>query len=142
MLKRSIDIERYSWHVDFFFALTHYEQPPILSCLRSLDASRSVMERVREKMTDDDVNTGFTYSNPRKRSSVVVIGKSSCGAEFLNSFCHELRHLTDDIALEEGMQIAGEEPAYLTGDIALLLSDIVCKLTCKHCRGEGNEIKA
>lgn len=134
LILRSFDIEKYDWHVDFFFSITHYEQQPILEVLSNLRASSSVIERIAQKMTDDKVNTGFTYSNAALRSSVVVIGKSSSGAQFLNSFCHELRHLTDDIALEEGMQISGEEPAYLTGDIALLLSDIVCHFTCDRCR--------
>lgn len=134
MIHRSFDIDRYNWHVDFFFAITHYEQTPIMEVLHSLHAGNRIIRRVAEKMSDNDINTGFTYSSASLRSSLVVIGKSDSGAQFLNSFCHELRHLTDDIAMEVGIRMAGEEAAYLTGDIALLLSDIVCRFTCTHCR--------
>lgn len=80
------------------------------------------------------MDTGFTYSNPEFRESVVVIGSSSSGAEFLNSFVHELRHLTDDIAYTCGYPLRGEPAAYLAGDISMGLSDIVCVMSCEKCR--------
>lgn len=133
MLRRSFGIEKYDWHVDFFFAITHYEQLPIVSIMEEMDAPRKVMQRVVEKMTEGKIDTGFTYSNPYQRRSIVVIGHSSRGAQFLNSFTHELRHLTDDIAIECGMKMAGEEAAYLTGDVAMKVADIVCDFSCNHC---------
>ena len=85
-------------------------------------------------MLRDRMDTGFTYSNPHRMESIVVIGRSSSGAEFQNSYVHELRHLTDDIAYFYGYPLRGEPAAYLAGDIALELSDIVCKMSCDHCR--------
>lgn len=80
------------------------------------------------------LNTGFTYSNLRVRRSVVVIGRAESGAEFLNSYCHELRHLVDDIARADGMELSGEPVAYLSGDICNAVADIVCKMACDCCR--------
>ena len=81
-------------------------------------------------------NEGFTYSNLSKKKSVVVIGESTNGGEFLNSFSHELRHLADDISSYYGMIDRGEEVAYLTGELANSVSDIVCLLSCDCCRNK------
>ena len=80
------------------------------------------------------MDSGFTYSNPDIRRSVMVIGKTSSGPQFLNSFTHELRHLVDDIAKADGMEMSGEGVAYLSGDTAMAMADIVCRLSCDHCR--------
>lgn len=83
------------------------------------------------------MDSGFTYSNPDIRRSVMVIGKTSSGAQFLNSFVHELRHLIDDIAVADGMGMSGEAVAYLSGDTAMLVADIVSQLSCDHCRSHS-----
>lgn len=102
--------------------------------MRKLGAPPSILHRVENNMILDRMDTGFTFSAPQRRTSVVVIGRSSSGAEFLNSFVHEVRHLTDDIAYTDHMPLRGEPAAYLAGDIALALSDVVCQMSCEHCR--------
>lgn len=54
-------------------------------------------------------------------------------AEFLDSFTHELRHLADDIATFLGINLRGEEVAYLTGDTTRDLAEVVCRLGCPDC---------
>lgn len=132
MIFRALNIR--GWRCLFYFSIDRYWVTDILNRLRELQAPPSILQRVERNMLADSLNTGFTYSNPTLRSSVVVIGRSSSGAEFLNSFVHELRHLTDDIAYTYGYPLRGEPAAYLNGDISLMLSDIVCTLTCNECR--------
>ena len=83
------------------------------------------------------MDTGFTYSNKEHRQSVIVIGMHSSPWEFLNSFEHELRHLVDDIALTLGLPMAGEDVAYLTGEINQALWEDVHQFTCCKCNGHG-----
>ncbi len=83
------------------------------------------------------MDTGFTYSNKDRQSTIMVIGLYSSPAQFLNSFEHELRHLVDDIAETFNLDSHGEEVAYLTGDLnSALWEDIhkfvCCKCNCKH----------
>lgn len=59
----------------------------------------------------------------------------SSHAEFLNSFEHELRHLVDDIAETFGLDMGGEQVAYLTGDLnSLLWKDIHEFMCCCNCK--------
>lgn len=124
------------WVVFWYFFVDDYCQKEILSRLKSVGASNSVIVKAREKMLNGRKNEGFTYSNLSKKKSVVVIGESTNGGEFLNSFSHELRHLADDISSYYGMIDRGEEVAYLTGELANSVSDIVCLLSCDCCRNK------
>ncbi len=131
MIHRRVVINE--WACEFYFAMGAYRRREILGQLVSCQAPDPVLRRVRHNMRADKLNTGFTFSNGDIRKSVIVIGNTSSGSEFLNSFVHELRHLTDDIAVADGMQLSGEPVAYLAGDIANELSDVVCHLSCDRC---------
>lgn len=132
MITRKVHIN--NWVCNFYFAIERYYIDEILISLKKIGASLNARSRIRDKMLKDEVNGGFTYSNTSRRESVIVIGKTSNGAEFMNSFTHELRHLVDDIAKADNINTRGENVAYLTGDITKEVSDIVCKLSCNECR--------
>ena len=53
----------------------------------------------------------------------------------LNTIVHEIIHIVQHIALEDGIDPFGEDFAYAGGDIASTVSDIVCVLSCPHCSG-------
>lgn len=118
------------WVCDVYFALNEYWGEEIISKFEGLNASAEILERIDYNMRRNKMDTGFTFSNPYMHHSIMVIGRSSSGAELLNSFSHEVRHLVDDISAVWGLAPKGEAVAYLTGDVSALLSDIVCKLSC------------
>lgn len=123
------------WVVDFIFATKYYDVDGILSCLYDAGAPRWVMENAGELMSEGKYNTGFTYTNPETHRAVVVVGPTTSGAEFTNTFTHEIHHLAVAIASELGIDLESETPAYLAGDSAKALAEVVCELGCEHCRG-------
>lgn len=131
MIFRSLVIR--GWSCVFGFVINGYDAKALHLHLRECDAPQSVVERVSRNVYIDAEDTGFTYSNPDLRRSLVVIGRASSGAEFLNTFIHEVQHLTEDISRGLGLSM-GEGTAYLSGDIAFGLADIVCRLACDDCR--------
>ena len=88
MIIRDIYIEQYRWHVHCYFAVNKYYTEEILDMLESLGCSYSVYDRVAVKMEQNDLNTGFTYSNKSARETLMVIGKASSNAEYVNSISH------------------------------------------------------
>lgn len=135
MIYRRLEIA--GWTCDVYISLRTYWVGAIVDAMVGCGASGDVIERITGNMRRNVMDTGFTYSNPDKRRSVMVIGRTSVGKQFLNSFVHELRHLVDDIAAADGLEAKGEGVAYLSGDIAMLMADIVCALSCDHCRHNG-----
>ncbi len=138
MIYREVHIEGAEWTAHFYFAIDTYWESEILARLRAMGASRQVTSKIARSMHDNKLDTGFTYSKPAKRESIVVVGRASNGGEFLNSTTHEIRHLVDDIAKTDAMPMCGEGVAYLTGDIINEIADIVCKFSCDCCRKKAH----
>lgn len=133
MISRVLNIGH--WVIDFLFAVERYDTEGVLACLYDVYAPPDVMRRAVEIMERGDPNCGFTFSNPDIKRAVCVIGPASSGREFTNSFVHEIRHVADAIAKSIGYELDGEVPAYISGDAAMALAEVVCELGCEHCHG-------
>ena len=134
MIHRVMGIGR--WVVDFLFARKGYDIEGVLACLYDAGASDSVLNQAEDLMLSCKYNCGFTYSDQRRRRAVVLIGPTSSGDEFLDTFVHETRHLADAIAEGLGIYLNSEHPAYISGDTARSLAGIICELGCARCRDE------
>lgn len=132
MTERSLNIGR--WHVEFFFAPDGYDDDTILECLYDFGASAKVMREAMSLMEERKPNTGFTFNNPVEHLAIVAIGPTTGGAEFQDTFVHEIHHLAVAIAAELGIDLESESPAYIAGDSARALANVVCELGCSHCR--------
>ena len=131
MFHRVMGIGR--WVVDFLFAKEGYDIEGVLACLYDAGASNSVLNQAEDLMLSCKYNCGFTYSDQRRRRAVVLIGPTSSGDEFLDTFVHETRHLADAIAEGLGIYLNSEHPAYISGDTARSLAGIICELGCSKC---------
>lgn len=136
MIVRHLYISKYHWHLHCYFAVDKYYTEEILSVLETLGCSYSIYDRVAVKMRQNEPNGGFTYSNKDERETLMVVGLATSKAEYVNSITHELRHLCDDIASVVEIPSSGEEIAYLTGNIASKIADIIGVLLCdcKSCK--------
>lgn len=133
MVEKELNIGR--WHVWFMFASEDYDDELVLTRLYDADASYHILMDVNKHMDKGAMNTGFTYTNSDLMEAVVVIGPSSSGSEFVNTFTHELYHLAAAIANSLGASLDGERPAYLIGDMAYDLIKFVCEMGCDKCHG-------
>lgn len=131
MLHRVLRIGR--WIVDFLFAVDGYDVEGILACMYDCGASAYAMEQAERLMEECDRDCGFTFANPVEYRAVVMIGPSSSGEEFQNTLVHEIHHLAVAIAAGLGIDLEGETPAYLAGDSAMALADVICGLGCGRC---------
>lgn len=131
MLTRNIEIRR--WRVVFLFSFDSSDMERILDALLWADAPDSIISQVSENVYDGRLNEGFTYSEPSLRRTVFATGMAENGPEVLDSVVHEIFHIVQHIAKEDGIDIYSEDAAYLAGDISREISDIVCELSCPHC---------
>ena len=138
MIWRELRIGR--WDVLFSFAVDHYnEEERILRLLEDLEASPYILGRVDRIMAEDELDTGFTFTVPEERVALVVTGPSSSGAEFIDTFVHEVYHLAVAVAKGLGYDLDSEGPAYLAGDAARAFADVVCRLGCGCCHPLEND---
>ena len=134
MITRKRNIRR--WEVQFFFSYDTQNKERIQSALLWADAPDSLISDVSKTIDAGDFNAGFCFSNPWLRRTVLAVGKTDSGPEFLNTTVHEIVHLAQHIAQQDGIDPLSEKFAYLCGDISALVSDIVCEMSCPHCREE------
>ena len=91
-------------------------------------------DEIEEDLTQHPYNNGLTYSNMRRRVSLVVIGLTETPDEFQNTYDHEKGHLTMHIAETDHMDVFGEEFQYLAGEIGKQTFPIAKRFMCEHCR--------
>jgi hypothetical protein len=123
-----------SWVVDFLFGEKGYDRKEVMEYLSDCGASDYAMRQAENLMVMCEWNCGFTYADPMSRRAVVFIGPTSSGAEFVDTLVHEVHHLAVAIAYELGIDLEAETPAYIAGDSAKELADVVCKMGCGCCR--------
>lgn len=130
MIHRTIQIR--GWQVDVFID-EGYHPDGVIECLKVMRAPNDIVERAYGLIEENIPNQAFTYSNGRR--TVIYIGHTTSGAEFLNSLIHEIRHLVDHMAQYYGLDNS-EEVGYISGDAAFLLAEDICAMGCEHCRKE------
>lgn len=128
MIKQTLYIG--SWTADFFFAPDGYDSDRIINCMYDWGASRDTRLEALNLMESGKDNTGFTFCNPHEHYALVAIGPTSTNSEFLDTLTHEVHHLAVNIASELGVDLESEVPAYISGDAARALAEVVCRLGC------------
>jgi len=68
------------------------------------------------------INSGFTYTNSDIHTSILVVNVSSSVDEYINTFNHEKNHVEMHICEEYDIDPYSEEAAYLSGELASLLT--------------------
>ena len=122
-----------SWAVDFLFGEEGYDRKEVMEYLYDCGASDYALRQAENLMVLCDKNCGFTFANPELHQAVVFIGPTSSGAEFVDTLTHEIHHLAVAIAAELGIDLESETPAYIAGDSARDLADVICQMGCQHC---------
>lgn len=131
MIRRTLYIGR--WTVEFLFASGYDDEEEVLDALYDAEASYEDMLEVHRNMQPGTVNYGFAYSKPGSHYAVVLIGPTSSGYQFVNTLVHELHHVAVFVADELGIDLDSETPAYIAGDSAMELAEVICDMGCSKC---------
>ena len=121
------------WDIRCLFSFDKRDKAKVLDALFWADAPNSIVTQVSENINAGRLNEGFCYSRPSLRRTVLGTGIAESGPEVLDTMVHEIIHICQHIADEDGMDPYGEEMAYLGGHISREVSDIVCELSCPRC---------
>lgn len=131
MLFRRVRIN--DWDIRFLFSFDKSDKAKVLGSLFWANAPNSIVSQVSKNIEAGRLNEGFCFSQPSLRRTVLGTGIASSGPEVLDSTVHEIFHIVQHIAMEDGIDPYSEEVAYLAGDISREVSDIVCELSCPRC---------
>ena len=115
MIMQDILLEKYNWKVVVCFLEKDSDIDDAMDVLSESDCVGTPLIEAYDHISQDIPNVGLTYTNVAKRSSIVIVGKSTSEAECINSITHELFHVVAHICNHLDIDMQGEEPCYLMG---------------------------
>lgn len=115
MIRQDILLEKYNWKVVVCFLEKDSDIDDAMDVLSESDCVGTPLIEAYDHISQDIPNVGLTYTNVAKRSSIVIVGKSTSEAECINSIAHELFHVVAHICNHLNIDMQGEEPCYLMG---------------------------
>lgn len=134
MIIQNFILPRYRWYVRVYYAVTAYWTDDIIRDLVRIGCHGTELRRAYDNLLRGDLNTGITYSNTAAGETVMVISLTSTPAQFLNSWLHEMRHLSRHIERAFKINPYGEEAAYLAGEIGQRMFPVAKRFVCEYCR--------
>lgn len=134
IIGQEFKLENWDWKVRIFYVVDVIPIDYIVQQLYSIGCSDSDIESALDVLDTEEDNRGITFSNDIIRETVIVIGETSCPAQFSHSFDHEKLHLAMHIAKVDSIDPFGEELAYLVGEIGFQTFPIAKRFLCEHCR--------
>ena len=134
MIVQDIHIKEYHWKARIFYAVTRYDIEEIMHSLHSIGCRAEHAKGAYKSLLRNEVGSGLTFSNYRRRHSVVVVALTSTAEQFHRCLIHELRHLQSHIASADNLDEKSEQVCYLLDELVGLTHQISAPLLCDCCR--------
>lgn len=136
ILCQDFTLTEWKWRVRVFYVVDLIPIDFIIDELYGIGCNTVDVNSAIKVLDSGEDNRGITFSNDINRESIIVIGETSCPAQFSNSFDHEKLHLAMHIARVDKIDPFSEELAYLAGEIGLQTFPVAKRFLCEHCREE------
>ena len=122
MIQQNLHIEEIGWNLRIFYCpKTTSQRSVVLQCLYNAGCTGSNFRRAMTLLGSGAVNTGLIFSNKIERNTIIVVGRSSDIAEFVNTLTHEINHFIEHVMEALHIQSGTEDEAYFTGELFELL---------------------
>ena len=122
MIQQNINIREIGWNLRIFYCpKTTSQRSVVLQCLYNAGCTGMNFRRAMTLLGSGAVNTGLIFSNKIERNTIIVVGRSSDIAEFVNTLTHEINHFIEHVMEALHIQSGTEDEAYFTGEFFELL---------------------
>lgn len=127
MIRDYIDIDRH-WGILAYYDAIPSDFLQLAPILREFGCPEHEIEKARQTIRLP--NKAFVFNAPWFRMSVIVVGRVTHPAQFLNSFMHEVDHLQEAILSYYDVLQGTEDAAYLQGFIGQVAYEAILPLLC------------
>ena len=134
MIVQRFYIDKYDWVVTAYYAVTRYYVDDIMHDLEELCTECDFLDDAYKNLSENKLDSGLTYSNYRKRETILVVALASSAKDFHRALMHEVRHLQSHIATACNIDEKSEEVCYLLDDIVGEIHKTTAPLICECCR--------
>ena len=134
MITQEFIVDKVYWKVYVYYDVTSKDTIKIITKLQELKLPKSYITSAYTTLISNKLNQGLTETNSKLKESIVVFTKTTNASQFVNSFVHEIGHLSNHIARTYNLDLNGEEVQYIAGDIAQQMFKRCHTLMCDCCR--------
>lgn len=127
MIRDYLDIDHH-WGILAYYDALPADFSQLGPILREFGCPEWEIEKAWQ--TVHQANKAFVFNAPWARMSVLVVGRVTHPAQFLNSFMHEADHLQDAILDYYAVPQGTEDAAYLQGFIGEIAYKAILPLLC------------
>lgn len=132
MIEQGFYIGQRDWWVMVFYnARTEEELRKVNGALMSAGCPDKMIAEALANM--EGWNSGYTFSNMKSRTSVLVIGKATSAAQMFDSIVHEMKHLSEHVSEYYGVNPQEELAAYLQGEVGRNMWPAAAMVLCPKC---------
>lgn len=117
--RQQFKLSKYNWNITIYYTVDNQQKQEILQELEELKPKEETFNKLKKNLLNQDIDTGFIYSNFYSHSSLIVIHKASSIGEFINTISHEKNHLQMHICEALDINPYSEEAAILSGELAM-----------------------
>lgn len=121
MIIHVFHLPRYNWDVYAYYGVNPTYKNIIIDQLRDMGCDESDVQKSIKVIDNFTKDTGFTYSNFKRRESVVAVSRSNSSEGFMNTLVHEARHLQQHIQDVYDIEDTSEEIYYLMGKLVQVM---------------------
>lgn len=130
MIRDYLDIDRH-WGILAYYDALPDDFDQLAPILREFGCPEHEIEEAWR--TVHFPNKAFVFTAPWARMSVMVVGRVTHPAQFLNSLLHEFDHLQDAILKYYQVAHGTEDAAYLQGYLGQVAYEGILPLLCPSC---------
>lgn len=134
MITQVVYLKDYDWLLKVFYEVDREDSDVILNELDQIDCDPKAFYALADQLENGNLNTGFTYTDSSMHVTFIIISKTTCAAEFQNTFDHEKGHAAIHIAKYYDLDFESEKFQYLQGEIGKRLFTVARRFLCDHCR--------
>ena len=134
MIKQEFIVDKVYWKVYVYYDVTPKDAIEIVTKLQEIKLPKSYITSAYTTLVSNKLNQGLTETNSKLKTSIVVFTKTTNASQFVNSFVHEIGHLSNHIAVTYNLNLNGEEIQYIAVDIAQQMFKRCHTLMCDCCR--------
>lgn len=113
-------LSKWDWDIECFVTSDDLQLNKIMCKLGDIGCSDALLVKAYDIMSEQ-YNSGFAYSSPKYRKSIMVINMATSMEEFVNTYNHEKNHIEMHICDSLEIDPYSEEAADLSGELAEIL---------------------
>lgn len=130
MIAQYIQLGKRGWNVLVYYSVDEDDFVEVADSLRQLGCSKKHTKEALNVLKRE--NTGFTFSNPEYKMSIVCIGQASDVSQFVNTAIHEAKHVQSHVCSYYGIDEDSETAAYLIGHLVQRMYKMFAKLVKQY----------